>query len=104
MNSIWELMDENGNLAKGQDQLKNLAQKHFGRIFKIDDQSSLEAQLKTIILFPTFFDDEDKDYVGKQVNLKEVDEALKLFKKEKIPGPDGWTVDLFLHFFYIMGQ
>jgi hypothetical protein len=36
--------------------------------------------------------------------LAELEAILKLFKKEKSPGPDGWTVELYLHFFEIMGE
>ena len=69
-------MDENCNLAKGQDQLKNLEKNYFGWNFRKDGQSSLKAQLKTISLFLAFFDEENKDYVENQVTLKEVQEAL----------------------------
>jgi hypothetical protein len=40
----------------------------------------------------------------KPVTLAELEAILKLFKKEKSPGPDGWTVELYLHFFEIMGE
>jgi hypothetical protein len=36
-------------------------------------------------------------------NLGELKEVLTLFKKEKIPGPDGWTVEFFIHFFDLVG-
>ena len=29
---------------------------------------------------------------------------LKNFSKVKSPGPNGWIVDLFLHFFYLIGK
>jgi hypothetical protein len=36
--------------------------------------------------------------------LVELEAILKLFKKEKSLGPDGWTVELYIHFFEIMGE
>ena len=36
--------------------------------------------------------------------LKEVEDVLKGFKKDKIPEPDGWLVELYLHFFHLLGQ
>jgi hypothetical protein len=36
--------------------------------------------------------------------LEELHQVLKGFKKEKSPGPDGWTVELYLHYFDLMGQ
>ena len=38
------------------------------------------------------------------MSLKEVKQYLTQFKNEKRLGPDGWTVELFLHFFEIMGE
>ena len=35
---------------------------------------------------------------------EEIFQVLKGFKKEKSLGPDGWTVELYLHFFELMGQ
>jgi hypothetical protein len=35
---------------------------------------------------------------------EEILTVLKGFKKEKSPGPDGWSVELYIHFFDIMGQ
>lgn len=40
----------------------------------------------------------------KEIALEEVEKTLELFAKEKSPGPDGWTVELFLHFFDMMGD
>ena len=77
LNSIWELVDENGNLVKGQDQLQNLAKNCFDRIFKRGGQTSLEAQLKTIKYYLAFFVEEDKILMENQLTLKEVQEALK---------------------------
>jgi hypothetical protein len=35
--------------------------------------------------------------------LQEVLAALKSFSKDKSPGPDGWTVEFYLHFFDLVG-
>jgi hypothetical protein len=35
---------------------------------------------------------------------EEILEVLKGFAKDKSPGPDGWTVEFFLHFFELVGQ
>ena len=36
--------------------------------------------------------------------LKEVEDVLKGFKKDKSPGPDGWAVEFYLHFFDLVGK
>jgi hypothetical protein len=35
---------------------------------------------------------------------EEILEVIKGFTKEKIHGPDGWTVELYLQYFDLMGQ
>ena len=36
--------------------------------------------------------------------MGEIDAALKSFKRDKIPWPDGWAVKFFLAFFDILGK
>ena len=43
MNSIWELIDEDGNLANGQGELKILEKQYFVGIFKDDGHCFLES-------------------------------------------------------------
>ena len=37
------------------------------------------------------------------VTLSEVEDALKTFKRDKAPGPDGWPVEFYLTFFLFIG-
>ena len=37
------------------------------------------------------------------VSLDEILVTLKAFETSKSPGPNGWTVEFFLHFFDLMG-
>ena len=53
---------------------------------------------------PRFFTYEEINEVGKHVTLQEVEKIVELMPKDKIPGPDGWTQDIFHHFFDIMGK
>ena len=48
--------------------------------------------------------DEDIDYFLKPIMIQEVEAVLKGFKKDKIPGPDGWPVEFFLAFFDLIGK
>ena len=77
LKSIWDLIDENGNVVKTQYHLNLLARAHFENIVKKDGQSSLESQLKTVRLFPAFFNEADNLFVQDQVTLKEILEGLK---------------------------
>lgn len=42
--------------------------------------------------------------IGRPVEKAELLSTLKLFTKDKSPGPDGWTVEFFLHFFPLIGK
>ena len=93
-----------GNHSFSDDQsLKALGIKHFKTMFEDDKMTNLESQLKVIRLFPSFISTEDKDSFSIPVSIQEVERALKLFKKDKAPGPDGWPVEFFLFFFDLMG-
>jgi hypothetical protein len=48
--------------------------------------------------------DEEARALETPCTKEEILEVIKGFKKEKSPGPDGWSVELYLHFFDLMGQ
>jgi hypothetical protein len=47
---------------------------------------------------------EEARALNKPCTLEEIHQVLKGFKKDKSPSPDGWTVELYLHYFDLMGQ
>lgn len=57
-----------------------------------------------ISLFPSFVQEEDKNGFHETITLGEVEAVLRGFKKDKSPGPDGWPVEFFLAFFYLLGE
>ena len=38
------------------------------------------------------------------VSLSKIEGALKSFKKDRSPGPDGWPMEFFIHFFDLLGK
>ena len=38
------------------------------------------------------------------VTMTEIEGALRSFKKDRSPGPDGWPVEFFIHFFDLLGK
>ena len=84
--------------------LKNLGIRHFSQIFKDDDRSCILAQLKVIMLFPSMLSIEEARCFFEEVSLVEIEGDLKYFKKDKSPGPDGWTIEFFLELFEILGD
>ena len=85
--------------------LKALGVRYFSKIFKDDGHTNIEAQLKVIRLFPSFLQHhEDFESFTWQISMEEIELALKSFKKDKSPGPDGWPVEFFLDFFDLLGN
>ena len=42
--------------------------------------------------------------LNREVTLGELEATLKWFKKDKSPGPDGWSVEFYMAFFDILGH
>jgi len=53
-------------------------------------------------LFTRLINEEEASDLYKLVTMEELKMVLSLFKKDKSPGPDGWTVEFFIHFFELL--
>ena len=60
--------------------------------------------METIKHYPRFFDKSDCVVIRSEISSNGVLEVLKCFGKDKSPGPNGWSVEFFLHFFYLMSD
>lgn len=47
------------------------------------------------------FEAEDNENLFKEVTKEEILEVLKSFKRDKSVVPDGWSIEIFIHFFEI---
>ena len=47
---------------------------------------------------------EQEDDLNCSVTKGEIEGVLKWFKKDKSPGPDGWPIEFFIHFFELIGN
>jgi len=54
--------------------------------------------------FPRFVLQEESDDLTKEVTMEELEATIKWFKKDKSPGPDGWTIEFCIAFFDILGN
>ena len=80
-------------------QLILMGAQHFSDLFTDEGNTNIVDQLKVIRLFPTFVQEEERVSFRANITLTEVEDVLKGFKKNKIPGPDVWPVEFFLSFF-----
>jgi len=62
----------------------------------------MEDILLGIDLFPTMFDEDKNKELWQPVFEEELLLIMKSFKKEKSPGPDGWPIEFFIHFYELI--
>jgi hypothetical protein len=103
-NSIWEITTKDGTLHTGQPALKSAAVNYFQPFFEQNPTANLQSSVSVARLFPHSVTREDALQLDKPCTLQEISAALKSFSKDKSPGPDGWTVEFYLHFFDLVGQ
>ena len=86
---IWSLEDHEGTQIEDEMDLKELGKSHFSAIYKDDNSTSLEHQLKVISLFPRLIPSEHSSLLSRLVSILEIELSLKDFKKYRSPSMDG---------------
>ena len=102
-NAVWEEVDEDNTKVFDQASIRKESRSYFADLYKEPDTVTIEDQLEVLNLFPSYVSNEDNRSIFIPVTIKEVETTLKNFAKDKSPGPDGWTVEFFLHFFDMLG-
>ena len=54
--------------------------------------------------FPRFFNEEEGEELFLPVSMLEVKASIQASASLKIPGSDGWNMELFMSYLYFMGQ
>lgn len=80
------------------------AHRFFKKNYEDVGNHSIVNQLEVIRTYPSFFSTDEGSLVARLVTLVEVRKVLEGFEKAKSPGPDGWTIEFFLDFFYVLGD
>jgi hypothetical protein len=86
-----------------QQDLKSTIVNHFKPFFEANPSENLQTSVTVARLFPHTVTREDSLLLDNPCMLHEILVALKSFSKDKIPGPDDWTVEFYLHFFDLVG-
>lgn len=98
------MQDEARNSLHTWDQLQTEVVICFGNLYYARVDIEIDTQLKTINSYPTFFSLLDLEDIYKLVSKEEVGLVLKIFSKNKSPCLDSWIVEIFIHFFELMGE
>jgi hypothetical protein len=76
---------------------------HFKQQFKAPTNQNIFEKATTTALYPHFISAEAAADLYKPVTLTEIKDILSQFKKERSPGPDGWTSEFFIYYFDLVG-
>eukprot|EP00253_Pinus_taeda_P033452 PITA_33452 len=103
-NTIWSLKDEEGRQISTFSGLSSLGQRHFQRLFSDPGEATIGEVIRTAQCFPRFVEEGEAEELSIPISKEEVEAAMKIMAKDKSPGPDGWTIELFLFFFDLIGS
>jgi hypothetical protein len=103
INTIWKLQGQGDSPATSFEDLAQLGITHFKSLFKADPRESIADIIKSTLYFPSFVDEDVNKDLFVEVTEKELKETIQSFQKDKIPGPDRWTIEFFGAFFDLIG-
>eukprot|EP00253_Pinus_taeda_P029489 PITA_29489 len=103
-NTIWQLPTPEGDMVDSFNKLAHLGITHFRGLYKSPQESNLPDIINIARHFPRFVEEDDAEELNAPVTSGELEGILKWFKKDKSPGPDGWTIEFYLAFYDILGQ
>ena len=75
---------------------------HFSSLYQEDPTISASYQEWVLQQMPVMFDESEIQGLNTVIKKDEIANTIKSFALDKSPGPKGWTVEFFLHFFDIM--
>lgn len=103
-NTIWNLPLPDGGVANTFNKLSHLGTSHFKNLFTNPPGSNLADIINVAGHFPRFVNDDEAEELIAPVTVLELEGTLKWFKKDKSPGPDGWTIEFYLAFYELLGN
>jgi hypothetical protein len=101
---IWELKTDTTNIITGQDKLIPTAFHFFKNSYSDQGLTNITDQASITGLFPRLISEREADLLNVACTKEEIWKVLNTFKRDKSPGPDGWTVEFYLHFFDLVGM
>eukprot|EP00253_Pinus_taeda_P026707 PITA_26707 len=103
-NIIWNIPLPKGGFADSFNKLSHLGTSHFRNLYKSPPDVNLADIINVASHFPRFVNEEDAEELFAPKTSGELEGTLKWFKKDRSPGPDGWTNEFYLAFYEILGQ
>lgn len=99
---IWTMPLLDGEQADNFRKLSSLGTSHFRTLFRSTQEANLADIIQVEGLFPRMVGEEEAIELSAPITLEEHEGVLKWFKKDKISGPNGWTIEFYLAFYDIL--
>jgi hypothetical protein len=101
---IWELKTEDDVVISGQENLITEAHSFYKISYQDSGHTNYIDQAAITSHFPRLVSEEEVAQLFRACTKDEIWNVLKSFTRDKSPGPDGWTVEFYLHFFELVGD
>jgi hypothetical protein len=101
---ILEIYDEDGLRHIGQVDIKEAATQYFRNFYKARGESYTTEKIEVTNLFQRMVQTEESNLIFELVLADEIKKVLDLFKRDKSPGPDDWTMEFFSTFFDLVSE
>eukprot|EP00253_Pinus_taeda_P013604 PITA_13604 len=94
-NYIAEIKTADGQVCKGYNQVKAVAEAHFQNLCSADAQSNDEETVAFLSNIPNLISPEDNAILCRPITEKEIINVIWAMEADKAPGPDGFTIHFF---------
>lgn len=84
--------------------LSHLGSSHFRNLYKQPPGSTIADIINIAGHFPRFVNEDEAEALYDPMTPGELEGTLKWFKKEKSPGPDGWTIEFYIAFYELLSH
>eukprot|EP00253_Pinus_taeda_P002898 PITA_02898 len=98
INTIWNIRDSGGDFLSTQEEISNEASAFFHHHYKRGYSSPIDMFWAADPV-PTMFDSQAYEAFIKPVTEDELLSEMKASNKDRSPGPDGWSIEFFIHFY-----
>lgn len=96
-NTVKELLDEKGEVKKNADFILDMQYNFHSNLYSCVT-IECESKNQLLSLVDTKLNESDVELCDKNIDVKEIEQALKEMASNKSPGPDGLTVEFYKRF------
>lgn len=97
--TIWSLPTPDGEVADTFPKLARMGSSHFRNLYKQPQAASIAEIINIAGHFHKFVNEDEAEHLFDPVTPEELESTIKWFKKDRSPGPDGWTIEFYIAFY-----